>query len=87
LGLAGVSFFASYAHITLLLLTSQRQALKIRKLYLRSLFRQEMGWYDLHDSGELVTHIAKSVCPSSFSFSETAELTISLFGICVICLK
>ena len=59
--ISGIAFLTSYGQLTLLLLTSQRQALKIRKLYLRSLFRQEMGWYDLNDSGELVTHIAKSV--------------------------
>ena len=82
--ISGIAFLTSYGQLTLLLLTSQRQALKIRKLYLRSLFRQEMGWYDLNDSGELVTHIAKSVLLLFNSFSRNNHnntgLTLSLSG-------
>ncbi|KAL7719172.1 ATP-dependent permease MDL1 [Entamoeba marina] len=40
---------------------SQRQGIKIRNLYFQSLLRQDMGWYDLYESGELTSHIASDV--------------------------
>jgi len=56
--LGGIAFTVSYAQLSFLMLTSQRQSNRIRKLYFRSLFRQEIGWYDKQDSGQIITHIA-----------------------------
>jgi len=59
IGLAGIAFISSVGQLTMFLLSSQRQALRMRRLYFRSLFRQEMAWYDKKDSGEILTHIAR----------------------------
>lgn len=34
-----------------------RTGIRIRKLYLRSLMRQEFAWYDTENSGELLSHV------------------------------
>jgi len=57
--IGGIAFVASFGQTTSFTLSSQAQSLRIRKLYFRSLFRQEMSWYDKKESGELVTHIAR----------------------------
>ncbi|BFU23351.1 p-glycoprotein 2 [Entamoeba histolytica] len=40
---------------------SERQGIKIRMLYFRALLRQDAGWYDFHESGELTSRIASDV--------------------------
>ncbi|ELP91576.1 bile salt export pump, putative [Entamoeba invadens IP1] len=40
---------------------SERQGIKIRLLYFRALLRQDSGWYDFHESGELTSRIASDV--------------------------
>ena len=38
--------------------SGQRQAIAIRVAYFRALMRQDIGWYDKHQSGALSTQIA-----------------------------
>ncbi|KAL7714251.1 Multidrug resistance protein 1 [Entamoeba marina] len=40
---------------------SQRQGIKIRSLYFKALLRQDMSWFDLHESGEFTARIAADV--------------------------
>ena len=42
-------------------LTAERQVHKLRKVYFRSILRQEMGWFDTFDSGELNTRLSEYV--------------------------
>lgn len=45
-----VSSWISFASWTIL---SEKMAIRCRKAYMRSLFRQDIGWLDLHDQFEL----------------------------------
>jgi ATP-binding cassette subfamily B (MDR/TAP) protein 1 len=38
---------------------SERQMLKIRKLFFQSVMRQEIGWFDTHEGGELSSRFAE----------------------------
>jgi len=51
----------SFFQFSFTLISSTRQANRIRRLYFNSLLKQEMAWYDKNDSGELLTHIAGDV--------------------------
>lgn len=59
--LAGVAFVLAFLQVFCWMVAAQRQGSRIRGLYVQSLFRQEMGWYDTHDSGELTARVASDV--------------------------
>lgn len=56
--LAAVAGVTSFFQVFFLMFSGQRQTNRIRMTYLRSLLRQEVGWYDVHESGELTARIS-----------------------------
>ncbi|KAK6165339.1 hypothetical protein SNE40_022285 [Patella caerulea] len=52
------TFIASYFAISFWSWSAERQANVIRKEYFRAIMRQEMGWFDTHETGELNTQLA-----------------------------
>ena len=48
----GVFVFA-YAQVAFWLLASNRQTKKIRSTLFRAIMKQEIGWFDTHEVGEL----------------------------------
>ncbi|KAL7719946.1 ABC-type xenobiotic transporter [Entamoeba marina] len=54
-------FVAGFLVSICFFILSRRQGIKIRMLYFDSLLRQDMGWYDFHESGELTARIASDV--------------------------
>lgn len=59
--LAAVSAVLAFFQVFCFSLAATRQGGRIRKLYLRSLFRQEITWYDTQDTGELTSRVASDV--------------------------
>jgi len=57
----------TYVRLTAWLVTSYRQTFRIRLALLQAVLRQEIGWFDTHDAGELGTRLSESVL-SLFSF-------------------
>jgi ABC-type multidrug transport system fused ATPase/permease subunit len=60
-GFTGVGFgamIASYLYVSLLLVAAERQTRRMREQFFRSIMRQEIGWFDTNDSGELATRLA-----------------------------
>ena len=51
----------AYIRVVLWLQTSYRQTYRIRVKLLQAVLRQEIGWFDTHDPGELGTRLAESV--------------------------
>ena len=51
----------AYIRVALWLQTSYRQTYHIRVTLLQAVLRQEIGWFDTHDPGELGTRLAESV--------------------------
>jgi len=61
---AGMGFsvlVVGYLRITTWLITSYRQTYRIRVALLQAVLRQEIGWFDTHDAGELGSRLAESV--------------------------
>ena len=74
--LAGWGMFASW------MISGERQGIACRKAYLRSLLKQEIGWFDVINQSELATKFATD----SFAFKgaigekvSTIIMTISMF--------
>lgn len=51
----------SYFQVACFTLSAQRQSLRIRQMYFKSLVRQEMSWYDQHKTGALSSRISSDV--------------------------
>lgn len=48
-----------YLQISLWVIASHRQTQKIRIALFSSILRQEIGWFDTHESGELNTRLSE----------------------------
>jgi len=62
----------TYVRLTAWLVTSYRQTFRIRLALLQAVLRQEIGWFDTHDAGELGTRLSESV----LSLSSLALLAV-----------
>ncbi|XP_026958596.1 ATP-dependent translocase ABCB1 [Sagmatias obliquidens] len=57
---AGV-LVAAYIQVSFWCLAAGRQVYKIRKQFFHAVMRQEVGWFDVHDTGELNTRLSDDV--------------------------
>uniref|UniRef100_A0A2K6S1K2 ATP binding cassette subfamily B member 4 n=1 Tax=Saimiri boliviensis boliviensis TaxID=39432 RepID=A0A2K6S1K2_SAIBB len=57
---AGV-LVAAYVQVSFWCLAAGRQIYKIRKQFFHAIMQQEMGWFDVHDVGELNTRLTDDV--------------------------
>ncbi|XP_044945696.1 ATP-dependent translocase ABCB1 [Mustela putorius furo] len=57
---AGV-LVAAYIQVSFWCLAAGRQILRIRKQFFHAIMRQEIGWFDVHDVGELNTRLTDDV--------------------------
>jgi len=49
----------AYIRVAVWLVSSYRQTYRIRLALLQAVLRQEIGWFDTHDAGELGTRLSK----------------------------
>jgi ABC-type multidrug transport system fused ATPase/permease subunit len=49
-------------------LASERQIKRIRQKFFESVMRQEIGWFDTHESGELSTYLKHSPVLKGYRF-------------------
>eukprot|EP00386_Alphamonas_edax_P014233 GDKI01043790.1.p1 GENE.GDKI01043790.1~~GDKI01043790.1.p1 ORF type:complete len:1433 (+),score=480.23 GDKI01043790.1:114-4412(+) len=59
--LMGCTYFVSFVELSSFEIVGERISRKIRVQYFRAIMRQEMGWFDTHDPGELSSRIAEDV--------------------------
>ncbi|KAJ3124101.1 (ABC) transporter [Physocladia obscura] len=69
-------FFAGYSSQCLWVLAGENQSRKIRELYLRSILRQDLGWFDMAEEGSLTTRLAQDTSLIQDGISEKAGLCI-----------
>ncbi|OWF55459.1 Multidrug resistance protein 1 [Mizuhopecten yessoensis] len=50
-----------YAQVTFWSLAAERQSHRIRKRFFRNVMRQDMTWFDTHDSGQLNTRLSDDI--------------------------
>ncbi|KAI8620675.1 putative ABC transporter protein [Chytriomyces sp. MP71] len=76
----GIAMLISgYASQALWVLAGENQARRIRELYMRSILRQDMSWFDLAEEGSLTTRLAQDTGLIQDGISEKA-------GLCVQCI-
>ena len=60
-GIGFAEMVVAYVRTAMWLITSYRQTYRIRVALLQAILRQEIGWFDTHDAGELGSRLAESV--------------------------
>ncbi|XP_064648001.1 ATP-dependent translocase ABCB1-like isoform X1 [Lineus longissimus] len=60
-GLGCAVLVAAYLQIMCWLTASERQCWKIRTSYFRSVMKQEIGWFDLTETGQLATRLSDDI--------------------------
>jgi ABC transporter transmembrane region len=61
LGIGGAVMLIAYGQVSCWLMTSHRQTFRIRAALLRAVLRQEVGWFDTHDSGGISNRLSEYV--------------------------
>ncbi|CAH1798731.1 unnamed protein product [Owenia fusiformis] len=52
---------AAYLQVSMWMMSSERQTQRIRVKFFRSILRQEIGWFDTHEVGELNTRLSDDI--------------------------
>ena len=58
----GIGFGATllnYLYVAFFLIAAERQTRRMRERFFRSIMRQEIGWFDTNDTGELATRLTE----------------------------
>ncbi|XP_060076812.1 ATP-dependent translocase ABCB1-like [Ylistrum balloti] len=61
IGIAGGVLVCAYFQVAFWILSSERQIHRIRKLFFRNIMRQDIGWFDTHETGELNTRLTDDI--------------------------
>ena len=59
--IGGGSWLTSYLYVMLLIWAAERQTRRMREEFFHSILRQEIGWFDTSDPGELATRMTEWV--------------------------
>ncbi|XP_063421437.1 ATP-dependent translocase ABCB1-like isoform X2 [Mytilus trossulus] len=61
IAIAGGVMVCGYVQVSFWAVASERQAHRIRDMFLRNVLRQEIGWFDTHETGELNTRLSDDI--------------------------
>eukprot|EP01135_Chromosphaera_perkinsii_P004635 Nk52_evm28s292 gene=Nk52_evmTU28s292 len=74
--IAAGGLIVAYLQAAFWMISSERQAKKMRKAYITSLLRQDIGWYDTQNSGEFATRVASDTQLVQEAISEKLSLVV-----------
>ncbi|KAI8820019.1 P-loop containing nucleoside triphosphate hydrolase protein [Fimicolochytrium jonesii] len=85
-GLALYAFCSKYISRALWTMIAERQVKRISSLFLESVLRQDMEWFDLSDGDSLSTRLSNDVPLIRIGLGESAEALFSVAGNIIGCL-
>ncbi|XP_062841935.1 ATP-binding cassette, sub-family B (MDR/TAP), member 4 isoform X2 [Trichomycterus rosablanca] len=59
--MGGVVLFAAYMQVAFWTLAAGRQVKRLRKLFFHSIIKQDIGWFDVNETGQLNTRLADDI--------------------------
>ncbi|XP_046689425.1 ATP-binding cassette, sub-family B (MDR/TAP), member 4 [Silurus meridionalis] len=59
--MGGVVLFAAYMQVAFWTLAAGRQVKRLRKLFFHSILKQDIGWFDVNETGQLNTRLADDI--------------------------
>uniref|UniRef100_A0A3B1KG44 ABC transmembrane type-1 domain-containing protein n=1 Tax=Astyanax mexicanus TaxID=7994 RepID=A0A3B1KG44_ASTMX len=57
--MGGVVLFAAYMQVAFWTLAAGRQVKRLRKLFFHSIIKQDIGWFDVNETGQLNTRLTE----------------------------
>lgn len=57
--MGGIVLFAAYMQVAFWTLAAGRQVKRLRKLFFHSIIKQDIGWFDVNETGQLNTRLAE----------------------------
>ncbi|ELP83721.1 multidrug resistance protein, putative [Entamoeba invadens IP1] len=76
-------FFSSMIRTIIFDLTGNNQIRRIRKLYIKALLDQEMGWYDAHNTGEMTSRMSGDIYLLHDAIGQKVGEFFSYTGMCI----
>jgi ATP-binding cassette subfamily B (MDR/TAP) protein 1 len=80
IGLAVISFFMNFVQSSCFSIAAERQVRKMREQFLAAVLRQDVGWFDLGNSGELATRIKGDTLLVQQGIGEKLGLGVQFFA-------
>ncbi|KAI5092339.1 ATP-binding cassette, sub-family B (MDR/TAP), member 4 isoform 1, partial [Silurus meridionalis] len=77
--MGGVVLFAAYMQVAFWTLAAGRQVKRLRKLFFHSILKQDIGWFDVNETGQLNTRLADAIGKTCH-----AQKNILFTNICII---
>ena len=77
--IGGGSFILSLGELTFLNISATRQIRRIRNLYYRAILRQNIGWFDLNNAGDLGSRLAEYVGLCLTPFLQASSVLFPLY--------
>ncbi|KAI7880111.1 putative ABC transporter protein [Lichtheimia hyalospora FSU 10163] len=74
------SLVASYVSHAFWVISGERQIQTIRRLYLHSIYRQDMSWFDAAEEGSLTTRLATDIQMVQEGISEKCGMILQMTG-------
>ncbi|XP_067658455.1 ATP-dependent translocase ABCB1-like isoform X1 [Haliotis asinina] len=71
---------ASYLQVSFWTMSCERQVYKLRKAFFKAVLRQEIGWFDEHQSGELTTRLADDMEKLREGIGDKFSLCVQFFS-------
>ncbi|XP_060717198.1 ATP-binding cassette, sub-family B (MDR/TAP), member 4 [Tachysurus vachellii] len=59
--MGGIVLFAAYMQVAFWTLAAGRQVKRLRKLFFHSIIKQDIGWFDVNETGQLNTRLADDI--------------------------
>ncbi|XP_076869034.1 ATP-dependent translocase ABCB1 isoform X2 [Brachyhypopomus gauderio] len=59
--MGGIVLFAAYMQVAFWTLAAGRQVKRLRKLFFHSIVKQDIGWFDVNETGQLNTRLADDI--------------------------
>jgi len=80
IGLATISLVTNFVQSSCFSIAAERQVRKMREQFLAAVLRQEIGWFDLGNSGELATRIKGDTLLVQQGIGEKLGLGVQFFA-------
>lgn len=76
--MGAVVLLAAYMQVSLWTLTAGRQVKRIRKLFFHRIMQQDIGWFDVNETGELNTRLTEWVTEKPRTLFHISHVSVIL---------
>ncbi|XP_054725068.1 ATP-dependent translocase ABCB1-like [Uloborus diversus] len=84
--ICGVTFFiCNYIYVSFFSLAAANQAFRIRCLFMKSILRQDIGWFDTNQTGDFASRITDDLTRIQDGMGEKIGICISFLSSTVLC--